>query len=166
MDLRLQATHLRTLKNEEVTIPNSGILNGHVVNYSSLAASQGLILHATVGIGYETPWRQVEAMLRMAAVRTPGLLTDPPPFLLHKSLDDFCVTYEINAYCNNAKGVEMLRTGLIRNILDLFNEYSVQIMTPAYEGDPETPMLVPKDQWYSSPALSESSNGLEEGRGT
>ena len=91
-DVRLQVTHVRTLKNEEVTIPNSAILNGVVVNYSSLAAKHGLILHTTVGIGYETPWRQVEAMLRMAAARTPGLLTEPSPFVLHKALGDFCVT--------------------------------------------------------------------------
>ena len=39
-----------------------------------------------------------------------------------------------------------------RNILDVFNEYGVAIMTPAYEGDPEQPKLVPKDRWYTEPA--------------
>lgn len=154
MEVRLQATHLRTLKNEEVSIPNSVILNGHVVNFSSLAKRQGLILHSKIGIGYETPWRQVEAMLLLAVERTPGLLAEPPPFVLHQSLDDFCVNYEINAYCNDAKQLEKLRTAMSRNILDLFNEYGVQIMTPAYEGDPREPKLVPQDQWYAAPALS------------
>ncbi len=158
-EMRLQVTHLRTLKNEEVTIPNSAILNGQVVNYSSLAAKQGLILHTTVGIGYETPWRQVEAMLLMAAERTAGLLKEPAPFVLHKALGDFCVTYEINAYCNDAKSMGPLYTDLHRNILDLFNEYGVQIMTPAYEGDPEQPKLVPKGQWYLAPAAPERNEG-------
>jgi small-conductance mechanosensitive channel len=152
--VRLQVTHLRTLKNEEVTIPNSQILNGHVMNYSSLAKKQGLILHATVGIGYETPWRQVEAMLLQAAARTPGLLAEPTPFVMHKELGDFCVSYEINAYCNDARMMEHLYTELRRNILDLFNEYDVQIMTPAYEGDPKQPKVVPRDQWYAAPAVS------------
>jgi small-conductance mechanosensitive channel len=151
-EMRLQVTHLRTVKNEEVTIPNSAILNGQVVNYSALAVKQGLILHTTVGIGYETPWRQVEAMLLTAADRTAGLLKEPPPFVLHKELGDFCVTYEINAYCNDAKAMNRLYTELHRNILDQFNEYGVQIMTPAYEGDPEQPKLVPKEQWYLAPA--------------
>ena len=75
-------------------MPNSLILNSHVINYSTLAQSRGLILHTTVGIGYETPWRQVEGMLRVAAERTPGLLKEPPPFVLQKSLGDFAVTYE------------------------------------------------------------------------
>ena len=70
--MRLQVTRLRTFKNEEVIVPNSTILQSDVINYSTLAATRGLILHTTVGIGYETPWRQVEGMLLAAAERTPG----------------------------------------------------------------------------------------------
>ena len=145
---RLMVTHLRTIKNEEIVVPNSAIINSSVINYSTLAASRGLILHTTVGIGYETPWRQVEAMLRLAAERTPGLLKEPAPFVLHKSLDDFAVTYELNAYCDNPQAMARLYTAMHQNILDVFNEHGVQIMTPAYEGDPEAPKVVPKDQWY------------------
>jgi small-conductance mechanosensitive channel len=151
-EMRLQATHLRTIKNEEVIVPNSNILNNEVVNYSSLAHSGGLILHTTVGIGYETPWRQVEAMLLMAAERTPGLMKEPPPFVRHEALGDFAVSYEINVYCDNAQAMGQIYTDLHRNILDIFNEYEVQIMTPAYEGDPEKPKVVPKGEWFSAPA--------------
>jgi small-conductance mechanosensitive channel len=123
-----------------------------VVNYSALARSRGLILHTTVGIGYETPWRQVEAMLLLAAERTPGLASEPRPFVLQKSLGDFCVVYEINVACSEPQQMASLYTSLHRNILDVFNEYGVQIMTPAYEGDPEAPKVVPKEQWWTAPA--------------
>lgn len=155
VEMRLQVTHLRSLKNEEVIVPNSLILNSQVINYSSLARKQGLILHTTVGIGYEVPWRQVEAMLLMAAERVPGLLKDPRPFILQKSLGDFAVNYELNAYCEDAQAMMTLYTALHRNILDVFNEYGVQIMTPAYEYDPEQPKLVAKSQWYAAPARPE-----------
>jgi small-conductance mechanosensitive channel len=150
--MRLMVTHLRTPKNEEVVVPNSVILGAEVVNYSSLAREQGLILHTTVGIGYETPWRQVEAMLLEAATRTKGLLSQPPPFVLQTLLGDFCVTYEINAYCDTPHSMAGLYAELHRNILDVFNEYGVQIMTPAYENDTEQPKIVPVDQWYAAPA--------------
>jgi small-conductance mechanosensitive channel len=151
-EMRLQVTHLRTVKNEEVIIPNSSILNNEVVNYSSLARRLGLILHTQVGIGYETPWRQVEAMLLIAAERTPGFLREPPPFVRQLALGDFAVTYEINGHCDNAQAMGQIYTALHRNILDVFNEHGVQIMTPAYEGDPETPKIVSKDQWHAAPA--------------
>ncbi len=151
---RLLVTHLRTPKNEEIVIPNSVILNNSVVNYSTLARKGQLILHATVGIGYETPWRQVEAMLLQAADRTDGLLKEPKPFVLQKQLGSFDVTYEINVYCGDAQAMNRLYTQLHRNILDQFNEYGVQIMTPAYEGDPEQPKVVPREQWHAAPAAA------------
>jgi small-conductance mechanosensitive channel len=110
------------------------------------------VLHTTVGIGYETPWRQVEAMLLMAAARTEGLLREPPPFVLQKSLGDFCVVYEINAYIDSAARMPQLYSALHSNILDVFNEYGVQIMTPAYEGDTPDPKLVRPGDWYAAPA--------------
>jgi small-conductance mechanosensitive channel len=151
-EIRLQVSHLRTPKNEEIVIPNSTILNSHVINYSTLAKSNGLILHTTVGIGYETPWRQVEAMLLMAAERTPNVMREPAPFVLQKSLGDFAVTYELNAYCSEPAEMNRIYTELHRNILDVFNEYGVAIMTPAYEGDPDQPKLVPKARWFEAPA--------------
>ncbi|BDC45832.1 mechanosensitive ion channel family protein [Paraburkholderia terrae] len=153
--VRLQVTHLRTIKNEEVTIPNSQILNGDVTNFSSMADTLGLILHTTVGIGYETPWRQVEAMLRQAAERTSGVLREPQPFILLIKLGDFSVTYELNVYIRDPHMIARINADLHRHILDVFNEYGVQIMTPAYEGDPEEPKVVPREQWYVAPASSD-----------
>ena len=149
MESKLFATRLRTPKNEEVIVPNSIVLNTHVINYSTLASSRGLILHTTVGIGYETPWRQVEGMLKLAAERTEGILKDPPPFVLQKQLGDFAVNYELNVYCNDPVNLMKHYTALHQNVLDVFNENNVQIMTPAYEGDPPEPKVVPKDQWFT-----------------
>jgi small-conductance mechanosensitive channel len=150
----LMVTHLKSIKNEELIVPNSLILNSNVVNYSSLASQNGLILYTTVGIGYETPWRQVEAMLLTAADRTKRLLRQPPPFVLQKSLDNYCVTYELNAYCDNPSAMFPIYTELHRNILDVFNEYGVQIMTPSYVADPAAPKVVAPGQWFAKPAPS------------
>ena len=53
-----------------------------------------------------------------------------------KKLGDFAVTYELNVYCTDIQAMLPMYAALHRNILDVFNEYGVQIMTPAYEGDP------------------------------
>ena len=151
-EIGLMVTHLRSIKNEELVIPNSLILNTNVINYSSLARERGLILHTTVGIGYETPWRQVEAMLLMAAERTTGLLREPPPFVLQQSLGDYAVTYQLNVFCDKPGEMFRLYSELHRNVLDVFNEYNIQIMTPSYVLDPAQPKVVPKEQWFAEPA--------------
>jgi small-conductance mechanosensitive channel len=160
-EIRLQVTHLRTVKNEEVIVPNSAILAGHVVNFSSFAREKGLILHTTVGIGYQVPWRQVRAMLLKAAEQTANILREPQPFVFQKSLGEFAVTYELNVYVDDPHGMAQIYSELHRNILDAFNEYGVQIMTPSYEGDPDQPKVVPKEKWFAPPA--DSSKKADEG---
>jgi hypothetical protein len=91
-------------------------------------------------------------MLLLAAQRTHGLQSEPPPFVLERALGDFAVTYELNVYCGNAQAMHELYAELHRHILDVFNEYGVQIMTPAYERDPATPKVVPRAGWYAAPA--------------
>jgi small-conductance mechanosensitive channel len=154
VDMKLYVTRLRSLKNEEIIIPNSSLINSNVINYSSLSKQHGLILHTTVGIGYETPWRLVEEMLKSAADRTEGLLKEPPPFVIQKLLGDFAITYEINAYCDNPSKMMLIYSQLHQNILDVFNENNIQIMTPAYEGDPAEPKLVPKEKWFPAPGTN------------
>jgi small-conductance mechanosensitive channel len=152
-EVKLMITRVNTVKNESVVIPNSNILNSNVVNYSVLAKEKGLVIYTTVGIGYDTPWRQVEAMLVMAADRTSNLEKNPAPFVLQQSMGDFAVNYEINAYCKDVSRMLAVKSDLHRNIQDVFNEHGVQIMSPAYEHDPASPKIVPPDQWYAAPAV-------------
>lgn len=152
VETSMQVTHFQTPKNEIISVPNLKIINSHVINYSALAHEKGLILHTTVGVGYNAPWRQVRAMLLLAAEETSGVLKEPVPFVLLKSLGDFCVTYELNAYTDKAHVMAIIYSELHKNILDKFNEYQVQIMTPNYEGDRDLPAIVQKDKWYAAPA--------------
>jgi len=148
----LLTTRVRSIRNEEVAIPNSSITGNSLVNFSALACDRGLILQVEVGIGYEVSWRQVHAMLLEAARRTPELLSSPAPFVLQRQLGDFAVVYQLNVYKASAEHMFKTRSELHQNVLDVFNEYGVQIMTPAYETDPQVPKVVSKEQWFAPPA--------------
>jgi small-conductance mechanosensitive channel len=151
----LQVTHLRTVKNEEVVIPNSMIIGNHIVNYSTRSRDLGLILHTSVTIGYDTPWRQVHALLLLAAERTEGLIPGSKPFILQTSLDDFYVTYELNVYTSKPQEMPRIYSDLHRNIQDAFNEFGVQIMSPNYLMDRDEKTWVPKEKWFEAPAKKE-----------
>ncbi len=157
----LLVTRLQTPKNVEVTIPNATVLSGHVTNFSAQAAVGNLILPTSVTIGYDAPWRQVHAMLRQAAARTPDILQEPAPFVLQKSLDDFYVSYELNVYVRRADRMLRVYSDLHKNIQDAFNEYGVQIMSPNYEADREAVTVVPKEKWYAPPAPQPGEPGAD-----
>ena len=131
--LGLLTTKVRTIKNEEVTLGNSQVLRGSVMNYSRLAAEgEGLILHTSVTIGYDAPWRKVHELLIEAALATEGIDPEPRPFVLQRSLDDFFVTYEVNAYTKRPREMLSLYGLLHQNIQDCFNRAGVEIMSPHY----------------------------------
>jgi small-conductance mechanosensitive channel len=132
LEIRLQVTTLLTIKNEEVVIPNAVILNNSVINYSARARDKGLILHTSVTIGYDAPWRKVHELLLSAAERTSGLLREPAPFVHQQSLDDFYVAYELNAYTDNPQGMARIYSDLHENIQEAFNEGGVEILSPHY----------------------------------
>jgi len=131
----LLITRLRTPKNELITIPNSAILSGNTINYSSDAMEHGLIIHTTVTIGYDVPWKDMYKALGEAADRTEFLLKDPKPFILQTSLDDFYVSYEINAYTKEPNKQAKIYSDLHQNIQDACNEMGIEILSPHYRAE-------------------------------
>ena len=167
---RLQVTHLLTVKNEEVIVPNSVVISGHILNYSSQAHDGGLILHTSVTIGYDTPWRQIHALLLMAAEKTQGLLREPPPFVLQRSLDDFYVNYELNVYTDTPQQMLRLYSDLHQNIQDAFNKGGIEINSPHYASIRDGNRIAVPDQYiakdYQEPGfhISETKNSVISGK--
>jgi small-conductance mechanosensitive channel len=139
----LLVTRVRTPKHVEVTIPNAMVLASHIINYSAAAAEGGVILHTTVTIGYDTPWRQVQELLLAAAEKTDGLLSTPAPFMLQTALHDFYVSYQLNAYTDKPSEMAGLYSAMHANIQDEFQRAGVQIMSPNYVADTEHPKIPP-----------------------
>lgn len=132
VETSLLTTRLRTIKNEDVTIPNSIVLGTAVTNFTREARTLGLILHTTVTIGYDAPWRQIHELLIEAARATPGILADPKPFVWQTALNDFYVTYEINAYTASPKDMIDIYAVLHSKIQDSFYAAGVEIMSPHF----------------------------------
>ena len=147
-------TRVRTDLGEELNLPNAMIVGTATHNFSRNVWGSGCLVDTSVTIGYDVPWRQVEAMLLEAAARTPGLLAAPRPWVLQTGLSDFYPVYRLG--CLTSADQTRLRPELLsalhRNIQDVFNEYGVQIMSPSYRGDPATPKVVPPERWYTAPA--------------
>jgi small-conductance mechanosensitive channel len=135
---------IRTPRNEEINVPNSVLVSSPTRNYSRLAGDEGVVLQATVGIGYDAPWREVHEILIEAARRTPGVRKNPLPFVRQATLSSFCVDYIINAYLERPDQRLQVLSDLHANIQDIFNEHQIQIMTPAFESQPPEPVLAPR----------------------
>ena len=146
----LLVTRIRTVKNEDVTIPNANIIINHLVNYSANINKKGLLLHTSVTIGYDIPWKTVEKLLIDAGKRSLHIEAEPSPFVLQTSLDDNYVSYELNAYSKEPKKMALIYSDIHKNILEVFNEAGVEILSPSYiaarDGNVTTvPSNIPSD---------------------
>jgi len=130
----LLSTRIRTTKNEEISIPNSLVLGNHVTNYSAAARDRGLILYTNVTIGYDAPWRIVHQLLIDAALATTNIQKEPQPFVLQTALDDFYVSYQVNAFTDRPAAMVQTYSDLHQNIQDKFNEAGVEIMSQHFTG--------------------------------
>lgn len=152
--LGMFTTTIRTGLGEELTLPNSMITSAVTKNYSRTIEGAGFIVDTTVTIGYDTPWRQVEAMLIEAARRTPGIIDPPAPRVFQTALSDYYPEYRLVAQAipsGPLARAEVL-TQLHANIQDVFNEHGVQIMSPHYMMDPNSAKVVKPEDWYKLPA--------------
>jgi small-conductance mechanosensitive channel len=154
VEMGMFTTRVRTGLGEELSVPNSFALSTVSKNYSRVVKGTGYVLDTTVTIGYDTPWRQVHAMLVEAAGRTPGVLSVPAPHVFQTALSDFYVEYRLvcQAVPSEPRPRAEVLSVLHANVQDVFNEYGVQIMSPHYLGDPAGAKVVPKDHWHQAPA--------------
>jgi len=153
VEIGLFSTRLRTGLGEDVLVPNSFILANNLKNFSRPRGA-GFVLDTGVTIGYDVPWRQVQAMLLAAARRVPSVAPSPAPYVIQTALADFYVAYRLVA-CSE-ESVPRQRMAVLNDlhaaIQDVFNENGVQIMSPHYVFDPRAPKVVPKEKWHEAPA--------------
>jgi small-conductance mechanosensitive channel len=128
----LLVTRIRTVKNEDITVPNAGVLSNHIVNYSAQVANDGLILHTKVTVGYDVPWPKVHSMLKDAALRSDYVLKSPEPFVLQTMLANFTVEYELNSYTNQPNIMPRIYSSIRENIQNVFAEKGIELLSPTF----------------------------------
>ncbi|WP_216909835.1 mechanosensitive ion channel domain-containing protein [Synechococcus sp. CCY 0621] len=133
-DCALLVTRLRTPRNEVVSIPNATVLGSSIVNYSlsRREIAEPVVIATTVTIGYDVPWRQVHRLMLDAAGATAGISRERPPFVLQTSLNDFHISYELNAYVEDVDTYRSTLSELLGAIQDQFAGAGVEILSPGY----------------------------------
>jgi small-conductance mechanosensitive channel len=152
LEVGLLAAKVRTIEGKEVTLPNSLLVSTSTTNYTRIGHADGMILSATVTIGYNAPWRQVHALLELAAERTPNVRKEPKPYVIQRALSDFYVEYTLVTRLERESSRVDTISNLNAAIQDAFNEFGVQIMSPHYMVQPASEVVVPPARWRVPPS--------------
>ncbi|HBR3038492.1 TPA: mechanosensitive ion channel [Klebsiella pneumoniae] len=153
-EIGVLATKILTRENYIVTVPNAVVVGGKIINLSAESADGGVNLTTSVTIGYDTPWRQVHALLELAARRTPGIDQQIAPVVRKLGLLDWYTSYELQVRLLPTTKLPDGRNALHSSIIDVFNEFGVQIMSPNFVMQPKAAVVVPQEAWYAAPAVA------------
>ncbi|HBS7197978.1 mechanosensitive ion channel [Klebsiella pneumoniae] len=153
-EIGVLATKILTRENYIVTVPNAVVVSGKIINLSAESADGGVNLTTSVTIGYDTPWRQVHALLELAARRTPGIDQQIAPVVRKLGLLDWYTSYELQVRLLPTTKLPDGRNALHSSIIDVFNEFGVQIMSPNFLMQPKAAVVVPQEAWYAAPAVA------------
>jgi small-conductance mechanosensitive channel len=159
-ELGLFVTRLRTGLGEEIALPNAFVLGNVTRNFSRVDGDRGYVLDTTVTIGYDTPWRQVHALLLEAAASIAEIRGIPPAYVVQTALSDFYVAYKLVVHVDTDVPATRARVAsdLHAAIQDAFNRHGVQIMSPHYVLDPATPKIVAEKDWSPPPARNQGAD--------
>lgn len=153
-EIGLLSTKVLTPRREYVTVPNAVLIAKETLNYSRIEENEQRTELATrVTIGYDTPWRQVHAMLLLATERTPGIRKAPEPRVIQTALSDYYAEYELRFVPSDVSRKGVILSDLHQRIQDVFSEFGVQIMSPNFVAQPDQAVLTPKENWYAAPAV-------------
>lgn len=153
-EIGMLATKIITRENYVVTVPNAVVVSGKITNLSAQNNDGSINLTVSVTIGYDTPWRQVHAMLELAAKRTACVDLTTAPLVRQLALMDWYIAYELQVRLLPGQPLAAARNVLFSNIQDVFNEFNVQIMSPNFVMQPEGSVMVAKENWYPAPAVA------------
>lgn len=133
-DRALLVTRLQTPRNELVSIPNATVIGASVVNFSfsRREIQQPVALATTITIGYDVPWRQVNTLMLSAARSVAGITDEIEPFVLQTSLNDFHISYELNAFVRDPATYRQTLSEVLAALQDQFAAAGVEILSPGY----------------------------------
>jgi small-conductance mechanosensitive channel len=151
------------LNNEEVTLPNAVVVSSAIRNYSRHGSARdasdkerhAALVSTRVTIGYDTPWRQIHAMLLAAAADSKHVVQLPTPFVLQRALSDFYVEYELFVALDHPRNRFFALSAPHAAIQDQFHQHGVQIMSPHFMAQPDNTVYVPQPRWFEAPGTAE-----------
>ena len=92
-------THMTTVDNKLILVPNGNLANGSIVNYSAKELRR---VDLTFGVGYEQDVLKVKRVLSNIVDAHELILKDPEPFIALSAHGDSAVNFVVRAWVNNS----------------------------------------------------------------
>jgi len=131
-NIGLMFTRIRDIENRINEIPNNNILSGRIVNYSRSAEKDCFSVVVDVSLGYDIHPKKARALMKRAALTSPGVLKEPSPQVMVRTFLDHAVEYRLRSYTKDAKNMLFIRSSIMESMLVIFHQEGLEILSPLF----------------------------------
>jgi potassium-dependent mechanosensitive channel len=124
----LRATHVKTLDNITIIVPNSQFIENHVINWSH--GDPTIRIHVPVGVAYGSDVKKVTDVLLQVATDHPEVIAQPAPQVRFLEFGDSSLNFELLAWTNKPEKQFVIRSELNYAIDAGFRSASITIPFP------------------------------------
>ncbi len=125
-EITLVNTHLTTINNHDIIIPNGDITTSAVINYTALPNRR---VDITVGVGYDANIKTAKTLMLNLARENKMAFSDPEPVIRVTSLGDNSVDLTLNVWTTNADWWA-LQCDLLEQFKEVFDNEKIDIPFP------------------------------------
>lgn len=125
-EIQVFCTKIRTGDNKQIIIPNSGIMGGNIVNYSTKPTRR---VDLVFGIGYDDDLRKAKDVLNDVLAGDERILKDPASLVAVKELGDSSVNFVVRAWVKT-EDYWLVYFDLVEKVKLRFDEEDITIPFP------------------------------------
>ncbi len=125
-------TRIKDLEGRITEVPNNNVLQNNIVNFTVSGKEGGFAVYVDVTLGYDIPPKRVRALMKQAALATPGVVKNPSPRVLLREFQNHAVEYRLRAYVTDPSNMMFVRSGVMENMMTMFHGEGLEILSPLY----------------------------------
>ena len=125
-EITLVNTHMTTINNHDIIIPNSDITTSAVTNYTALPNRR---VDITIGVGYDANIKTAKELILRLAKENPVAFSDPEPVVRVTNLGDNSVDLTLNVWTTNDDWWAM-QCDLLERFKEVFDSEKIEIPFP------------------------------------
>lgn len=122
-------TIILTKDNKEITIPNSKVISGEIINYSAKTTRR---IDIDVGVAYESDLEFVKKVLMEVLQNNSMIAKTPEPYVRLEAFGDSALIVKVRGWTSNDNYTNC-RIDLLEQILDALNKNKIKIPYPTRE---------------------------------
>lgn len=125
IEIKARYTRIKTVENTIITIPNSSVITGQIINYSE--PTNDVMIRIPISCNYGAFLKKVKELILATATEVPGVLSDPKPVVYLTEFGASSINFELRVWVKHYDDRHRVKDTFYSVIYRVFEEEGIEI---------------------------------------